>query len=266
MELMIGTALIVVLVHSVVGIVDLVIGWQTLTRPIVLAPIIGLVLGDFQTGIILGASLEAIFMGISAIGGVMPANPASAATIVTTFVITTGADIETGMALAMPIGMLMMLPGAYFMPLSSAFAPLYERLARNNKRKLYGILHVVNMPVLMSIPGGIIMFSLLAFGMGLADNLMALAPDWLMAGLGASGSMMMAVGFAMITNMIWSKETGVFFFIGFVLAMFLGLETIPLAIIGVSAAILIFFRDKHTYDQLKTATVANKNEEEDFFS
>lgn len=266
MDNMITVALIAVVVHTLVGFVDIVIGWQTLTRPIVLAPIIGLFLGDFTTGIILGASLEAIFMGISAIGGVMPANPASAATIVTTFVITTGADIETGMALAMPIGMLMMLPMAYLMPMSSALAPLYEKLARNNQRKLYGILHILNMPVMMMIPGAIIMFIAIAFGLGFADNMMVLAPDWLMAGLGASGGMMMAVGFGMITNMIWSRETGVFFFFGFVFVMFLGLDTIPLAIIGVCTAILMFFRDKHTYDQVKAVSSAKTNEEEDFFS
>ena len=267
-ENMIQVAFAVALTSLIVNIVDIIIGWQTLTRPIVLAPIIGIVLGDVQTGIILGASLEAIFMGISAIGGVMPANPASAAVIVTTFVIHLGADIEHGMAIAMPIGMIMMLPTGFLMPLASTFAPLFERLARNNNRKVYGILHVIQMPIVMMIPGSIIMFIALAFGLGFADNLMAIAPGWLMAGLGASGTMMMAVGFGMITNMIWSKETGMFFFIGFVLVMFMELSIMPLAILGLSMALMSFFRDKQITDMVKTASPAEKttDDEEDFFS
>ena len=44
-------------------------GFTMLGRPIVIAPIIGLLLGDVQTGLAVGASLEAIFMGVVNVGG-----------------------------------------------------------------------------------------------------------------------------------------------------------------------------------------------------
>ena len=40
------------------------LGMAMLSRPIVVAPLAGLLLGDVQTGLIVGASLESIFMGV----------------------------------------------------------------------------------------------------------------------------------------------------------------------------------------------------------
>ena len=66
----ITAAIICAVVYAVINWLDpYTLSWQCLNRPIVVAPLVGLLLGDFQTGIIMGASLEAIFMGISAVGG-----------------------------------------------------------------------------------------------------------------------------------------------------------------------------------------------------
>ena len=69
----ITAAIICAVVYAVINWLDpYTLSWQCLNRPIVVAPLVGLLLGDFQTGIIMGASLEAIFMGISAVGGSIP--------------------------------------------------------------------------------------------------------------------------------------------------------------------------------------------------
>lgn len=39
------------------------LGFTMLGRPIVIAPLVGLLLGDLQTGLLVGAELETIFMG-----------------------------------------------------------------------------------------------------------------------------------------------------------------------------------------------------------
>ncbi len=82
------------------------LSWQCLIRPIVVAPLTGLVLGDLGTGIVMGASLEAIFMGISAVGGSIPSDCLSGAIIAVAYAILVGGDgaVETGLALAMTIG------------------------------------------------------------------------------------------------------------------------------------------------------------------
>ena len=51
---MIQGALLAALVYYAFNIMDCLLGWQVLVRPIVLGPMVGLVLGDFKTGITWG--------------------------------------------------------------------------------------------------------------------------------------------------------------------------------------------------------------------
>ena len=101
---MIQSGLICALVWLLVQGIDRMLSWQTLQRPIVTATLTGLLLGDLHTGIVMAASLEAIFMGISAIGGSVPSDACASSIIAVAYTILTGADVETGLALAMPIG------------------------------------------------------------------------------------------------------------------------------------------------------------------
>ena len=48
------------------------LGTTLLSRPLVLGPLVGLVLGDLQQGVIIGASLELIFMGNIKVGAAIP--------------------------------------------------------------------------------------------------------------------------------------------------------------------------------------------------
>lgn len=44
-----------------IGKCDLATGTNLIQRPIVLGPLVGLILGDFQMGIVVGATLELAF-------------------------------------------------------------------------------------------------------------------------------------------------------------------------------------------------------------
>ena len=57
-------------------------GFTMLNRPIVIGPLVGLFLGDLHTGIIVGASLEAVFMGVVNIGGASAAEPGIALSLI----------------------------------------------------------------------------------------------------------------------------------------------------------------------------------------
>ena len=101
---MLIAALKLSVLYWLLGILDTAaLGWQALTRPIVICPLVGILLGDVTTGCILGASLESLFMGISAIGGSIPADATTTSYVATAFVILTGADIESAVAIAMPM-------------------------------------------------------------------------------------------------------------------------------------------------------------------
>ncbi len=63
-------------------------------------------------------------------------------------------------------------------------------------------------------------------------------PEWLTAGMTIGGGMVVAVGYAMVINMMSSREVWPFFFLGFALAAIQQLTLISLGIIGVCLAVL----------------------------
>lgn len=79
-------------------------GMAMLSRPIVVAPLAGLLLGDVQTGLIVGASLESIFMGVVNIGISSTAEPALAAGLATAFAINLRRKCRNHYSNRFPIG------------------------------------------------------------------------------------------------------------------------------------------------------------------
>ena len=82
------------------------LGMAMLSRPIVVAPLAGLLLGDVQTGLIVGASLESIFMGVVNIGISSTAEPALAAGLATAFAINLGGNVGTIIPIVFPLAVL----------------------------------------------------------------------------------------------------------------------------------------------------------------
>lgn len=269
---MVQNALIITLVYWVFYVLDpFIVSWQCLNRPIVVAPIIGLVLGDFQTGIIMGASLEAIFMGISAIGGSIPADALSATIIAVSSTILTGTDVEVGLSLALPIGTVIAQFNAMFTPVWASLSAYWEKLAQKGDMKKFTIQNLLFSIFIMPLPVVIVMFFAVSYGVEGLNSALAIMPEWVMTGLGAASSMMVAVGFAILASMIWSNEVAVFFFVGYVLASYLKLPSLAIAVLGVAIATSMFFGEKRIIDLKKSfennqaATSAASNDEEDFF-
>ena len=84
-------------------------GYWMISRPIFAGPLIGLIMGDLTTGLIVGGSVELMYMGILPIGGSVPPNAQIAGILSTIFAINNGGNPEIGIALALPIGLLAQL-------------------------------------------------------------------------------------------------------------------------------------------------------------
>ena len=72
------------------GKFDCQLGTLYAFRPIVLCPLVGLVLGDLQTGLAVGASLELLFMGSVSIGAYVPPNETIGGVLACAFAIQSG--------------------------------------------------------------------------------------------------------------------------------------------------------------------------------
>ncbi|MEG0034790.1 MAG: PTS sugar transporter subunit IIC [Bacilli bacterium] len=262
---MIETGLLCALSWMIVNGIDRLLSWQTLARPLVTATLTGFLLGDLTTGVIMAASLEAIFMGISAIGGSIPSDPCASSIIAVAFTITSGSDIETGLALAIPIGTIMATINEMYKPILASLAPYWERLIGTGNVKMFRIQNIFMALFVDKLPQAIILFIAIAYGIGGLESFIASLPGWVMSGLSASSSMMTGVGFAILTSMIWDKEIGGFFFVGFVLAKYLKLATLPIAILAAVVAMMYFYNQKQFSGLKLTANKADSNDEEEFF-
>ena len=77
---------------------------------------------------------------------------------------------------------------------------------------------------------------LLAIPAQSVQHALGLMPDWLTHGLVVGGGMVVAVGYAMVINMMATREVWPFFAIGFALAAISQLTLIALGAIGVAIA------------------------------
>lgn len=90
------------LVACISGMGSILDEWQT-HRPLIACTMIGLVLGDVTTGVIVGGSLELLALGWMNIGAAVAPDAALASIVSTILVIVGRQDISTGIAIAIPL-------------------------------------------------------------------------------------------------------------------------------------------------------------------
>ena len=265
-----SAALVCAIVYYVMTRLDGLMAWQTITRPIVLAPVVGLCLGDFTTGVIMGAGLEAIFMGISAIGGAVAADATTGTIMAVAYAIVVGGEdaMAAGLALAMTIGTVMVPINSLFSPIWLLLVPYWEKLAAECKPKKFFWQNMV-VHLITGLPNTIVLYIAVGAGITGLEAFLAACPAWVMTGFSAAGGMMTAVGFGILLSMIWDSKICIFYFVGFICAKSLGLSSLGIAVIGTAIALTIFFIQKDIVDAkgsaASQAVSTGANSEEDFF-
>ena len=81
-------------------------GWYTMGRPLVSGLIIGIILGDIQTGILMGAAVQTLYIGLVTPGLSMPADLNFAAWMGIPLAMVAGADTEYALGLSVPLSFL----------------------------------------------------------------------------------------------------------------------------------------------------------------
>jgi PTS system mannose-specific IIC component len=229
-------------------------------------------MGDVATGAIIGASLEAIFMGAVNIGGAISAEPVTATAIAVAFCVGAGIDQSAAITIAVPVGVVTaFLSIAMNNVILSAFHGPFEKLAADGNERGLAIEHWLLWFFKYAA------FALIAF-LGVyvgAEPVAAIVdqiPANVTAGLNAIGSLLPAIGMALLLQMLWSTQLAVYFFLGFTLYSYLGLPMIAIAVLGIVIAVVAALRDKEIFDlnsKKATAAVASElvsnDEEEAFF-
>jgi len=214
------------------------LGTTLLSRPLVLGPLVGLALGDLHQGILIGASLELIFMGNIKVGAAIPPDVVTGGVLGTAFAILSGKGAAIALALAVPISILAeMLLSALFV-FRSTFNKLFAVYAEEGNYRKVQRLHLLSgtlKPLLM----GLIGWLSLQLGAGAMKSVLDHIPGWVNAGLQVAGNVLPALGFALLMNLLFHKKVAPYFFLGFVLAAWMKLPVIAIGALGVIIAFLV---------------------------
>lgn len=260
-------ALLVAASYYITWLIDGIFGWQTMTRPIVLGTVTGLLCGDIKTGIIMGASLEAVYMGVSGIGGVVAADYRSGTAIGVGLAIMSGISIDEAIALAVPVGALCVS----LMSVTVAFANIMEaplqKAAKEGNVKKYNRLIWFQAIIVQHLIDTAVIFLCCYFGSEAVTMAFEVIPAWLLNGLTVAGNMLVVVGLCLTTQAIFSKFTVPFVLFGFVLSKYLSLPVMAIAIIGVVFAFVIFDRERaiKKVEIANQGKIATQEEGDDFY-
>lgn len=251
---MLTEALLIGLLAGIAG-VDLFDGLTHIHRPIVMGPLVGVVLGDATTGLLVGGTLELIWMGMVPLAGAQPPNVVIGGIIGTAFAIMTHTKPEMAVGIAMPFAMA--VQGCITL-LFTAYSPLMHRCDNLVTALNFRGINWVNY-------GGIlILFSfyfIIAFlpiylGSGMAKRVIDHSPQWVLDGLAVAGAMMPAIGFAMLMKIMLKKNYVAYFILGFLAVTYLKLPIIAVALTALSIALIDFFNSSRQESYIESISHA----------
>lgn len=228
--------ILLVIVAAITGMGSVLDSAQT-HRPLVACTLVGLVLGDLPTGIILGGTLEMLALGWMNVGAAMAPDAALASVISAILVIVGKQSIGAGIAVAIPIAAAGQVLTIFVRTITVFFQHLADKYAENGNTKGIELCHIAGLSlqgIRVAIPAAIV--GLLA-GTDAVNSLLAAIPEVITRGLQVSGGFIVVVGYAMVINMMNSKSLMPFFFIGFLLAAFTDFNLLGFGAVGLIVAI-----------------------------
>lgn len=229
--------ILIFIVACIAGMGSVLDEFQT-HRPLIACTLVGLILGDLKTGIIIGGTLEMMALGWMNIGAAMAPDAALASIISTIIVIAGKQDVSAGIAIAIPIAAAGQVLTILARTVTVFFQHQADRFAEEGNLKGIDICHIGALLVQalrVSIPAIIVAMFV---GTDVVQNMLAAIPEFITRGLQVGGGIVVVVGYAMVINMMEAKHLMPFFFLGFVVAAISQLNLVSLGIIGVVSAVI----------------------------
>lgn len=238
------TIALIVLVAFLAGMEGILDEFQ-FHQPLVACTLIGLVSGHLAEGIMLGGSLQMIALGWANVGAAV-APDAALASVASAIIMVLALDggtanatdaINTSIALAVPLSVaglfLTMICRTIAIPIVHAMDAAAEK---GNFAAIDGlqIAAIALQGFRIAIPA----LALCFVPAQVVTDALNMMPAWLSGGMAVGGGMIAAVGYAMVINMMATKEVWPFFALGFCLAAISQLTLIALGVIGISLALI----------------------------
>jgi mannose PTS system EIIC component len=229
-------------------------GWYTLSRPLVGGFICGIIFGNVQEGIILGAAIQVAYLAIVTPGGSFPAElgfisyPAMALALVT--------KMEPGMAIALAtsIGVLGTFVLNATLATNSIFNGMGDKAIEKGDEGAFIRAHLLYPQIWQFLLRAVPSFLAVYFGAQYVQGFINSLPAFVTTGLMALGGLIPAVGIAtLLYQSTHEKFYILFFLLGFVGIVAMKMNIIELTVL---AGVLAFL-----YYKITTAGQKEEHEE-----
>jgi PTS system N-acetylgalactosamine-specific IIC component len=250
--------ILLVAVFAFIAAIDQFNFLESLYQPIVAGAVVGAILGDLRTGLIVGGTYQLMTIGNMPVGGAQPPNAVIGGIMAVVFSISSKLEPAAAVGLAVPFALIgqycVTLLFTVMSPLMSKADKYAEKADANGIAKInYGAMAALGVFFAVVVVIGLI------GGSAAGDTLSKLSEQyaWIMAGLSAAGKMMRYVGFAILLRIMLSNDLWGIYFAGFALATIIGKieglggsALLLIALIGIAVCIYDF----QTNVRMKSAT------------
>lgn len=214
-------------------------GWSMTGRPLVAGAIIGLILGDVQTGIIVGAAVQALYVGLMTPGLSVPGDVNFASYIGIPLTLVAAAKPEYAVALSVPLSFLGVALVYLVVSVNVVFVHWQESLIKKGKLKL-----ATKIPIIACITQFICrffpIFLACYFGAGYVETLVGMIPETLGNIFLVLGGILPAIGFALLLKYTYKQKSDILYMLlGFI---FIAVFNMPIVAITIVALFLAMRR------------------------
>lgn len=209
------------------------------TRPVLVGAIAGVIMGDLETGLIIGGTLHLLVLGVGALGGTSIPDYTTGAIVGTAFAVGTNTGLEIAIGLAVPVGLLMIQ-----LDILARFTNVFfqKRVDKAIERMDF---KAIERNVVMGIfPWGlsraIPVFLMLFFGAQFVDTVLNNIPEAVMGGFKVAGGILPAVGLAILSRFLPIHKFIPALIMGFILTVYLKVTILGVALAGLAVAIAYY--------------------------
>ena len=213
-------------------------GFGVWNRPFITGLVVGIILGDPMKGMLVGGTINLIYLGWISAGGSAPADIGFAGVIGTTAAITGNLTAEEALAIAVPVGLLGAYLGTLVMTVCSVFPQWADRYAEEGNTRGVGLVNMLPRQILLFPLRVIPVFLVAMYGGDAVSGLLAALPQGAINGLNVAGAMLPAVGVGMLLMYMGRKKLLPFFFLGYLFAGYATKDLMLAATLGTVIALI----------------------------
>ncbi|MBP1041137.1 PTS mannose/fructose/sorbose transporter subunit IIC [Vagococcus sp. BWB3-3] len=253
--------ILLMVVAAITGIGSVLDEAQT-HRPLVACTLVGIVLGDVTTGVILGGTLEMMALGWMNVGLAMAPDTAIASVISTILVITANQGVGEGIAIAVPLAAAGQALTIFVRTTTVFFIHQADNYAEKGNYRGIEIMHYTAM-ALQALRVMIPTLIICLINAQAVQNFLNQIPKVITGGLQIGGGIIVVVGYAMVINMMDVPHLKPFFYIGFLFAAFTEFNLVGFGGLGLCLAIIYLqlkYRNESTGAQTMTASTVGQIE------